>query len=69
MTVTQNAFCQPTVLVETKWDSERRARAFREAYVAFLRKRGLEPLAGGEGSVVRVAYGADPALIAKFLGT
>lgn len=67
VTVTQNAFCKPTVLVETKWDSERRARSFREAYLDFLRKRGLEPIAGGDATTVRVAYGADDALMERFV--
>jgi hypothetical protein len=67
VTITQDAFCQPTVLVETKWQDERRARAFREAYLGFLRKRGLDPQAGGDATTVRVAYGADDALMEEFL--
>jgi len=47
-----------------------RARgAFRDAYLAFLHDRGVAARASLEGERVRVAYGADAALIAKFLGT
>ncbi len=67
VTIAQDAHCQPTVLVETKWQNEQRARAFREAYVTFLRKRGLEPLvASGKGTTVKVAYGVDDALMERF---
>ena len=68
VTIAQNDHCLPTVLVETKWQDAKRAHAFREAYVAFLRKRGLEPLvARGEGTTVRVAYGVDDALMEHFV--
>ena len=60
VTIAQDDHCQPTVLVETKWQDEKHARTFRDAYVAFLRKRGLEPLiAAGGGTTVKVAYGVD----------
>lgn len=68
VTITQNDHCQPTVLVETKWQDVKQARVFREAYVAFLRKRGLQPLvAKGNGTTVRVAYGVDDALMERFV--
>jgi hypothetical protein len=67
VTIAQNAFCATTVLVETKWENERRARTFREAYVDFLRKRGLDPIVGGDGGTVRVAYGSDDALMESFV--
>jgi hypothetical protein len=67
VTVAQDDHCQPTVLVETKWQDEKHARTFRDAYVAFLRKRGLEPLvAAGGGTTVKVAYGFDDALMEQF---
>lgn len=49
----------PRVAAETKWENADRASAFRTAYVAFLKKRGLEPKAGGDGNVVRVEYVAQ----------
>jgi hypothetical protein len=67
VTIAQDERCQPTVLVETRWQDEKRARNFREAYVAFLKKRGLDPLvAAGDGTTVRVAYGVDDALMEQF---
>jgi hypothetical protein len=67
VTIAQNDYCLPTVLVETTWQDAKRARIFREAYVAFLKKRGLDPIvADGEGTTVRVAYGADDALMEQF---
>lgn len=68
ITVAQNGYCMPTVLVETTWQDEKRARAFREAYVAFLRKRGLDPIyAAGDGKTVKVAYGVDDVLMERFV--
>lgn len=66
-TIVDDAFCRPTVLVETKWESPARAAAFRTAYVDFLRKRGIEADARVSGSEADVAYGADPALVEKFV--
>ncbi len=60
--------CEPTVLAETRWNSEESARQFRDAYVAFLHERGVNARAAVDGGTVRVAYGADAALIAKFIG-
>jgi hypothetical protein len=68
VTIAQNDHCLTTVLVETKWQDVKRARAFRDAYVAFLKKRGLDPIvADGEETTVRVAYGADDALMEQFV--
>jgi hypothetical protein len=67
--IAQTDACEPTVLAETRWSSAESARAFRDAYMAFLHERGVAARAAIEGERVRVAYGADAALIAKFLGT
>jgi hypothetical protein len=67
--IAQSDACEPTVLAETRWSSEESARAFRDAYLAFLHDRGVAARASLDGERVRVAYGADAALIAKFLGT
>jgi len=48
-----------SVLAETRWESAERAAAFRDAYVAFLKTRGLEPRASLDGTRVRVSYGPD----------
>ena len=67
VTVTQNLQCDPTVLVDTHWESAAQARTFRDAYVAFLRGRGLEPRVALEGTHVRAAYGADTKLMESFV--
>lgn len=59
---------EPTVLAETRWSSAENARQFRDAYVAFLKERGVTARAAVDGDKVRVGYGADAALIAKFVG-
>lgn len=56
-----------SVLAETQWESAERAAAFRDAYVAFLETRGLEPRASLDGNRVRVAYGSESAAIASFM--
>src|SRR5437763_16199572 len=43
VTVTQDVHCDPTVLADTRWENADRARAFRDAYVSFLRDRGVVP--------------------------
>jgi len=65
--IVHDAFCQPTVLVNTSWDSTSQARAFRNAYTEFLASR--EPFARvvQDGALVRAAYGADAALIETFV--
>ncbi|HXH90551.1 MAG TPA: hypothetical protein VNN25_03145, partial [Thermoanaerobaculia bacterium] len=67
VTVTQNLHCDTTVLVDTQWQDVAHARAFRDAYDAFLRKRGLDPQVAVDGSHVKAAYGADDKLMESFL--
>jgi hypothetical protein len=67
VTVTQNLQCDPTVLVDTHWESAAQARAFRDAYIAFLRDRGFEPWVALDGTRVRAAYGADAKLMESFV--
>jgi hypothetical protein len=66
-TIVVDAFCQPTVLIETKWESPQRAAEFRNAYLDFLRKRNAAPDASLRGNEVDVAYGADAALVERFV--
>jgi hypothetical protein len=65
--VAQNVQCDPTVLVETRWENADRAKTFRDAYAAFLRGRGLEPRIALDGIRVRAAYGADGKLMDSFI--
>jgi hypothetical protein len=44
------------VTAETHWESAEKAAAFRDAYVSFLRGRGLDPKVTTNGAVVRVSY-------------
>lgn len=67
VTVAQDAFCNPTVLVETKWESPARATAFRTAYTDFLKKEKVDAEVRTRGNEVDVAYGADPALVEQFI--
>jgi hypothetical protein len=67
VTVAQDAFCNPTVLVETKWESPARANAFRDAYAGFLRKEKIDAQIRTRGDEVDVAYGADYALVDSFM--
>jgi hypothetical protein len=67
VTVTQDLHCDTTVLVDTQWQDVAHARAFRYAYDAFLRKRGLDPRIAVDGSRVKAAYGADDKLMESFL--
>src|ERR1051326_8237003 len=67
--IAQNKDHEPTVLAETRWNSDESARRFRDAYVAFLHERGVTARATVAGGTVRVGYGADAALIAKFVGS
>ncbi|HEY4640419.1 MAG TPA: hypothetical protein VII75_03675 [Thermoanaerobaculia bacterium] len=67
VTVVQNMKCDPTVLVDTRWESADRARAFSDAYGKFLRGRGLAPKIALDGVRVRAAYGADAKLVESFV--
>jgi len=69
VTIAQNAFCQPTVLAETRWADAAHATAFRDSYLAFLRGRGIDPrfATTADGNVVRIAYGADDVLMQRFI--
>lgn len=67
VTVAQDAFCNATVLVETKWESPERAAAFRTAYAGFLKKEKVDAEMRTRGNEVDVAYGADPALVEQFI--
>jgi hypothetical protein len=44
------------VTAETRWESAEKAAAFRDAYVAFLRGRGIDPRVTTDGKSVTVAY-------------
>lgn len=67
VTIAQNAACEPTVLVETRWESETAARRFRDAYVNALDSRGVGTYAATDGVTVRVAYGTDAGLSRRFV--
>jgi hypothetical protein len=49
--------CDDRVIAETAWDTAAHAGGFRDAYVAFLRDRGIEPQSSVDGLKVRVSYG------------
>jgi hypothetical protein len=44
------------VRADTQWDTPEHAAAFRDAYVAFLRGRGLEPRVTTDGARVHIDY-------------
>jgi hypothetical protein len=67
VTVVQNIQCEPTVLVDTHWEDDAHARLFRDAYAAFLLKRGIEAQVARDGTRVRAAYGADEKLMESFI--
>ena len=67
VTFVQNPACDMTVLAETQWETADNARAFRDAYVALLRRRGIEPSVSIEDRVVKVAYGAQMELAEGFV--
>lgn len=58
---------EPTVLVETRWDSPQHARDFGRRYEEFLKKNRERPLSVVTGLTVRVAYGGDRATSRKFV--
>jgi hypothetical protein len=45
-----------SVRADTQWASAERAAAFRDAYTAFLKARGIEPRVTTDGARVRVEY-------------
>ncbi len=63
VTISQDERCDPTVLVETTWESPARARAFRDAYAAKVPEARVVQ----NGTSVRAAYGADLGLIESYL--
>jgi len=67
VTIAEDSHCQPTVLAETRWDNAQEAEAFRSAYLAFLRGRGINPDFATDDNVVRFAYGADYVLMHRFI--
>lgn len=56
VTIVQNSACEPTVTVETRWENSQKAAAFRDAYTAFLRKRGIEPFVTLDDRSVKAIY-------------
>ena len=66
-TIVQNRWCEPTVLVETSWESEEAARSFLYAYVNVLDRKGVGFYSKVDGANVSVAYGADRSLMERFL--
>lgn len=67
VTVAADASCQPTVLVETEWDSAAVAARFQKAYTELLDRKGLGSLSRIEGARVWVAYGNDRPLMENFV--
>jgi hypothetical protein len=67
VTIAQNRFCEPTVLVDTTWDTEEQARRFFDAYTKKLDSEGVGTLSKISGTSVLVAYGADRPLMESFL--
>ena len=67
VSIVDDRWCDPTVLVESSWESEEAARRFHAAYATLLDERGIGFLSRVEGRAVRVAYGADPRLMERFL--
>jgi hypothetical protein len=65
VTIAQNRFCESTVLAETQWETEGEARAFYDAYRKSLENIGS--VGRINGTTVRVAYGADRALMERFV--
>jgi len=48
--------CDGIVTVDARWENSDRAAAFRDAYVSFLRRRGIEPRVSVDGDAVKVVY-------------
>jgi hypothetical protein len=45
-----------SVTADTRWETPEKAAAFRDAYVAFLRGRGIDPQVTTDGSAVKILY-------------
>ena len=65
--IVQDVRCEPTVLVETRWENAARAAAFHDAYASFLGGRGIVARVAIDGTTVRAAYGADAALMRRYI--
>jgi hypothetical protein len=68
VSIARNDAGATTVLTESLWDDVAHAKLFADAYAKFLREHGAEPVVLQEGVRVKIAYGADSALIARFRG-
>ena len=67
VTIVENRFCEPTVLVETFWETPQAAQRFATAYSRFLDKRDEGLVMKVDGTTVRVAYGHDRPLMDRFV--
>jgi hypothetical protein len=67
VTIAQNRFCEPTVLVDTRWESPAAAERFAGAYSRFLESRGEGLLMKIDGTRVRIAYGSDRPVMDRFV--
>lgn len=68
VSVARNDAGATTVLTESLWDDAAHAKLFAAAYAKFLREHGAQPTVAQDGLRVKIAYGADAALIARFSG-
>jgi len=59
--------CMPTVMVTTRWDSEKAARAFASRYETLLEAKSAAATVERRGTSVVAAYGADAVAIRNFL--
>jgi hypothetical protein len=64
--IVENAACEPTVLIDTRWATAADALRFRDAYVGKLAAHGIGAVTAMDGTGVRVAYGADAKLTQSF---
>ncbi|HWS72187.1 MAG TPA: hypothetical protein VN605_08730 [Thermoanaerobaculia bacterium] len=69
VSIARNDAGATTVLTESLWDDVAHAKLFATAYARFLREHGATPAVSQDGPRVKIAYGADSALIARFRGT
>ena len=67
VTIVQDAACNPTVLIETSWESGEAAERFLHAYMDVLDARGVGYLHWRDEGDVRVAYGFDLPLMERFI--